>query len=302
MVFILKIAKFIVGDLQPYSVVDGAHFREMIQFADEKFSVPSSTYFRNAVVPNLMKFVREKIKNVLDERVDFCCADIDIWSSSAQHSYLSLSVHYVDKLLMVRKHCVLGLRHVPENHNADYISQMLWELLKEWNLMDKMHLFFRDNALNMVKGIEKLGIAHAGDYDHKLNLVAQHACESQRNVMEMFARSQSIVGHFRHSTTDNHKLFDLQKQLKIYSDDKPRKLIQAGNTRWNSHFDMVERLLEQKDAIVILQQRLKLPKTLTENDWKIMQSVCKLLKPVKIISLRAQRRDCCISECIPLTK
>jgi hypothetical protein len=296
--FIVKVAKFIVGDLQAYSVVDGEYFLEMIGFADQKFTLPSSKHFRTVVIPKLYDYIATKIQIILNDSVDFCCVDIDIWTSACQNSYLSLSVHYVDKNTFVRKHCILGLQHLPQSHTADYIGQNLEDLLQKWNLSSKVHLFFRDNALNMVKLFDDRGWPHAGDHAHKLHLAAQHACESQQSVLNMFSRSQSIVAHFRRSPMHMNSLSDLQKQLNL----PVSKLVIAGDTRWNSRCEQSERLLEQKEAIVILQNRLKLTQKLTEDDWKIMESACQLMQPFRKISLRAQKRDCCISECIPLTR
>lgn len=296
--FIVKVAKFIVGDLQAYSVVDGDSFQELIGFGDEKFTLPSSKHFRTVIIPKLYDYIIAKIQVILNNCVDFCCIDIDIWTSGTQNSYLSFSVHYVDKINFVRKHCVLGLQHLPLSHTADYVGQNLEVLLQKWNLDSKVHLYFRDNALNMVKLFNDRGWPHAGDHNHKLHLVAQHACDSQKSVDNMFTRSQSIIAHFRRSPMMTNSLNDLQKQLGLPSS----KLIIAGDTRWNSHCEQSERLLEQKDAIVLLQNRLKFPQKLTEIDWKIMKDVCQLLQPFKKVSLRAQNGDCCISECIPLTR
>ena len=53
------------------------------------------------------------------------------------------------------------------------------------------------------------------------------------------------MGHFSHSQLACEKLERFQNQLNL----KKKKLIQDIQIRWNSTYYMLERLLEQKEAI-----------------------------------------------------
>ena len=89
------------------------------------------------------------------------------------------------------------------------------------------------------------------------------------------------MGHFKHSTTLTAPLKQRQKAL-----DLPQHtLVQDVATRWNSTFDMMSRLLEQRRVLtdILLDHRLSKiidsSLILKENEWKTMTEFSAVLKP-----------------------
>ncbi|XP_054652845.1 zinc finger BED domain-containing protein 4-like [Dunckerocampus dactyliophorus] len=67
----------------------------------------------------------------------------------------------------------------------------------------------------------------------------------QHQKSEIRLRSRKVVVFFKTSTRAKEKLTEVQLQL-----DKPQhKLIQEVDTRWNSTFQMLQRLLEQREPV-----------------------------------------------------
>ena len=59
------------------------------------------------------------------------------------------------------------------------------------------------------------------------------------------------------------------------------------STRWNSTYDMIERVLEQQLAVsaVLLQRRNLVHLEISPNEWRILEDIVQLLRPFKIATL-----------------
>ena len=75
-------------------------------------------------------------------------------------------------------------------------------------------------------------------------------------------------------------------------------------TRWNSYYDMLVRLLQQKRAIRCAEDdiNINIEYQLTPNDWMLIPKVINLLKPFADARLDAEYENACISDTIPLIK
>ena len=52
-------------DLRPYSVVDNAGFRYMVNTLELRYKIPCRTHFSESVVPKLYKEVKSEVANEL---------------------------------------------------------------------------------------------------------------------------------------------------------------------------------------------------------------------------------------------
>lgn len=98
---------------------------------------------------------------------------------------------------------------------------------------------------NMVSPVQKAGWRHYPCFAHTLNLGVKDGIKAVCEIVRLLEKCSSIVSFFYYSTKATEKLKDMQKQLKVTE----HKLIQSVETRWNSAFYMLERLLEQREAV-----------------------------------------------------
>lgn len=75
--------------------------------------------------------------------------------------------------------------------------------------------------------------------------VLNSGCLTLPATKKMLHIARGIVTHFKHSVTSMKLLHNAQKSLGA----KEKSLIQDEPTRWDSTYYMLQRLLEQKDAI-----------------------------------------------------
>ncbi|XP_066585487.1 zinc finger BED domain-containing protein 4-like [Prorops nasuta] len=159
----------------------------------------------------------------------------------------------------------------------------------------KLHLVIADNAANMKKGFLLCNWAYEPCFIHSIQLVIQDALKSQRTITDIIAKSKRIFGHFGHSQLASEKLKCIQEQLQL----PVKKLIQDVDTRWNSTYYLLERLLEQKQAINLYIIDKPDISDLTYHQWELINNILNLLKPFEEITKIVSQRDSCISEIIP---
>ncbi|KAG5872831.1 hypothetical protein JTB14_024985 [Gonioctena quinquepunctata] len=150
----------------------------------------------------------------------------------------------------------------------------------------------------MKKGIVGAVIKYQGCFVHTLQLTIKDSIDCQRAVIDVIAKARRIVTYFNHSATACDKLKKLQEQMNVPTE----KLIQDIQTRWNSTYYMLERLLEQKKVISIYILDNPDLTDLTFHQWDLVQKLINLLQPFEEITKLSSNRECCISEVIPLVK
>lgn len=104
-------------------------------------------------------------------------------------------------------------------------------MLDEWHIpLTKVHVILRDNASNMKKAMDNMGVRSLGCFAHTLQLVVNEGLPTQRRVSDAIAIGRQIVGHFKHSPLAYSRLQDIQLQMQM----QPKRLQQDVKTRWNS--------------------------------------------------------------------
>ena len=140
-------------------------------------------------------------------------------------------------------------------------------------------MFVTDNGSNIKKSLKddlrKLNLPCAG---HTLNLSVQKAF-SVPELKSAISRAKKVVEHFNKSRLDLEELHEKQQSLGL----PKHKLIQGVPHRWNSVYDMIERLCEQQAAVaaVLHNHRDLLHLEHSPSEWRLLEDLCKVLEPFK---------------------
>ena len=92
-------------------------------------------------------------KNSLIEElksIKYVSCTADMWSSHKQ-GFLGMTVYYVDPNSLLHRSHALTCRRFQYSHTGESIAIMTAEILKEFNLIDRIVGIVTDNAANMVK-------------------------------------------------------------------------------------------------------------------------------------------------------
>ena len=180
-----------------------------------------------------------------------CGITTDAWRCLATEDYVTYTLHYItDDWKLNSK--VLSTYCLEERHTAENLAKEMKLMEERWSL-DKLFfppVYVHDNATNITKAPKTLDRNETGCLAHAINLVAC-AATSVPEVSSLLKKGRAIVGTFKRSNIANTVL--KRKQILLLP-NKQHKLIHDCPTRWNSSFDMLERLSEQLEPMLLLMQ------------------------------------------------
>lgn len=272
-----SLVKLLVKNYLPIQLVESEHFRLFVNNLNNSYQVPSRKTVSNTLIPQLYNMVQEKVRNTLD-LVTSCCLTTDGWTSCTNTSFISVTAHYIttDNLM---KSSLLDCYEYSERHTAENLCSELQRIAREWNISNKIVAIASDNAANILAAIRLTGWKQVPCFAHTLNLIVQSSLET---IAELQSKIKKIVEFFKRSTQASCKLKEMQTQL-----GKPiLSLKQDCVTRWNSTFDMINRILEVKDSLmsVIAINFPNLP-NIDNNDILIMEGITDILKVFKDVTI-----------------
>ena len=208
--------------------------------------------------PSAKKTIQSQITSMMKKPIvqltptskkDICGVGLttDAWTSVATENYITYTAHYITEDWKLKNY-VLSTQASEERHSAENLAENMKDTEEQWGI-DKLifpPVYVHDNASNVTKApkimdIPRIGI---GCLAHTINLAATSAT-SLREVTNILNKARKIVTTFKRSSLAANTLRNKQELL---LPDKQHKLLQDCPTRWNSSYDMLERLNEQSQV------------------------------------------------------
>ncbi|KAL4112258.1 hypothetical protein QTP88_016079 [Uroleucon formosanum] len=144
----------------------------------------------------------------------------------------------------------------------------------------KQYFTFEDgNIIDALKLNIEFKLWKSSCFAHSLNLTVQTALKS---ITETREKVRGIVGHFKRSPQAAEKLKTMQEQLGL---TPTLVLIQDVITRWNSTYEMFERIYNLKVPLSSVLVECNYNVYLTNEDWQIISKSCEILKHFKEITI-----------------
>lgn len=157
-------------DMVPINTVTKHGFANMIRSLDQRYVMPSRTYFSQIAIPELYDKCKAQVETELLSQVKFYAATTDLWSSRTTEPYISLTVHFVDEGFQLRSRC-LQTAFFPNDHTGENIAMGMREALAAWGLDEKrLVTITTDNAANMVKAAALNKWTRLQCFGHRLHL------------------------------------------------------------------------------------------------------------------------------------
>ena len=203
-----RIAEFVASDLRPLSIVDGAGFKQLVNYLEPGYKVPSHSHITSIC---RMKFdaMKEQLLATL-ATVQYVAVTTDIWTSRATQAYITVTVHFLTDCWKMESK-VLQTQEMPEHHTDVHISERLLKASVEWKISDKVVAVVRDNAANMVLASQLL--EDWGDlpcFGHTLQLAVKAGLDLPL-ISRLTAVCRKIVDHFKHSVVAMGALREKQR-------------------------------------------------------------------------------------------
>ena len=140
-----------------------------------------------------------------------------------------------------------------------------------------------DNASNMVSCATLLpnNITHVGCFEHTLQLSIRVFFDKAQTITRTIGAAKHLVFHFPKSVDVQNELERWQRQIGIAQN----ALILDCPTRWNSIYDMFERLLEKSLAVYAVLHDQAITKSseaweldLTGDQWTLLEAIVNVFK------------------------
>ena len=207
-----RIAEMVARDLRAISLVDCVGFNNLMSYVEPGYSVPSHTHIAT-VCRRLYESEKDRLINIIS-KCDHVGLTTDIWTSTAIHGYMTVTVHLVNDSWQLSSK-VLVTEEMPECHTGEDIADRLTKVAADWSLSsEKITACVRDNAANAINGVELTGWSHFGCAAHTLQLCIKSGLDIQA-ISQMIATSRRIIAHFKNSVVAMMGLRDKQVQLEV---------------------------------------------------------------------------------------
>jgi len=170
------------------------------------------------------------------------------------------------------------LFEVTSAHTANNIAAELSAVITEWKLDNKVVGITTDNARNVKNTVDSLEFTHFGCIGHTLQLSISRGLQLGF-ISRVLGCVRKLVEHFHKSTKAAYALGQKQQLLEI----PKHALVQQCETRWSSTFAMLERVVEQQQALcaVLLNSQDRTVRSFLpdEAEWSGIEESIVILKP-----------------------
>ena len=285
-------------DMLPISTVDKVGFREMLRTFNPRYKLLCRNHFINIAIPELVAETRSSIESqITDGNIYHFAATTDMWTSAAGDPYITLTCHAISQQWELKSYC-LQTHYLPQDHTAVNIKDVLLETLHEWNLEpDKLVGITTDIGFNVKLACELLGWIRLSCFGHNLNVAVGKGLNDTR-IQRALRVCRALVASFSRSWKKQRDLVEAQEQKNL-----PIHKLKVDVTRWGSCYDMVERVLEQLEAIrmVLCDDRNSSHLIPSWQDSDMLESIAAALKLLKVMTDALYSEQCVtISAVIPL--
>ncbi|CAG9840967.1 unnamed protein product [Diabrotica balteata] len=269
----------IVNDLQPFSIVEDRGFRKLLNELEPSYVVPHRSTFSKLLMP--AKYERKFLEvKALLKTAEYITLSTDSWTSINTEGYVAVTAHFIATDWQYYG-CLLSCFKYDGRHTVENIARELRRVADEWSISDKVYAITTDNAANIIAAVKITGWVHIPCFAHTINLIVRNGLV---HIEELQKKVKKIVEHFHRSSQATAKFFETQSQMNPNA--TPLKLINDVQTRWNSTYYMLERVVKLCNplaaTVAVLHNPVSLP---TEEEWLLLQEFCKILKPFEVVTV-----------------
>lgn len=257
--------KFIIKGRHKYKILEQKEFLLFAHSMNPTKNLISRQSLSIIVNENTLKLL-ELVKIELS-KTKHVALTTDIWSARKRsRSFSVITGHCLDQNMKM-KNLVLDFKYMPYPHDSNSIKKFLVDVLKLFDLENKLVSITSDNDSANISGIGSLldelnqrlnlqgaaKIIHIRCMAHIIDLAIKEAIKQLKVILLPI---EEVISTITSSTKRMERFAQIQQQLaeenRIDSWQplvEPLKLIQDIDTRWNSKFLALDRALLLREAI-----------------------------------------------------
>ncbi|XP_036346191.1 zinc finger BED domain-containing protein 1-like [Rhagoletis pomonella] len=277
-------------------IVEEPEMKRLIQMVSHcpNYQLPCRKTVSEKILPQIYEELLAKAKRKVSESTAVCLTT-DGWTSRINEHFIAVTAHLIDKNTNLCS-ILICCKQFSERHTSENLCNFLKEVMTEWQISHKIAAVVSDNAPNIINAVRLGEWKSIGCFAHLLNLIVQHGVAEISDVLH---KVKAIVEFFNRSPRGLQKLMDVQRQLNL----SPLKLKQDVSTRWNATYDMLERILKLKEAVVTTIALLRSDLIIDQQSWEIIEGALLLLKPFYEVTMEiSSEKNVTLSKVIVFNK
>ena len=192
-----------------------------------------------------------------------------MWTSSAGHLFMSLTIHFIDKNWILHRWTPF-VAPFPASHTGNNIALGINDMVEEFGLAGPQWELFSVNAANVNLGI-KLS-RHLNQYlcdIHTLELAVKDTFKNTLGVKVLLKKTRALAKFTKKSPTVAER--ELKREAE--KENVPfRKLANPPNTRWSGKLKNLSSVLHLKKPLMRLISRANnwYKYALNPTEWKLL--------------------------------
>ncbi|KAG6988651.1 hypothetical protein FOFC_02662 [Fusarium oxysporum] len=266
-VFQQKLVNWIVNSNQSFSIVNDQDLRDIFNYLNPSVEITKANITDvtvRAIAEREFTNNMERVKDALRNSPGQIHIQYGGWKSGNRHALYGITCVFRDSNNRPQK-CVLGLPELTERHTGNIAGQII-EIIREYEISDKLGYFTLDNAGNNKTSMGELGLEFGFDWEkrwvrcvgHVVNIVVKqmlygknpdafekevfeglHTAAKEHEVW----RRRDSVGKWHNFAVEVSRSDTWTDMLKKLKKHHPVGVVVDNATRWLSQFSMIERAL-----------------------------------------------------------
>lgn len=274
---IKSITKFLVGTLQPVSIINDASLKLFTFTLNAKYKFPLIDDIESGLT-----FEYELIRSKIEDRLKvspFVSLSTESWKSFLSDDlYVTVRAHFIDDKWIMHTH-VLSTCRLSKSNSKLHLNERLNEIIKTWNLQEKIVSITYDSPDYMDTNVSNTNIICLA---YVLQRCLNESIEQSLEAKRLIEKCQILVDHFHDDRVADVYLVKYQKSIEVPN----VALCQINVNEFNSLFKFLKTLVDQKTTIsAVLNDDGATPKSianairLTDDEWLQLQNILTILQP-----------------------
>ena len=189
--------------------------------------------------------------------------------------FITLTIHYIDGEWSLKSKC-LDTAALLADCTGDNIADCVTDILSSWELEIK-NVAATTSGSSVISAFCTLDLLRISCFGHNLDLTVKKGLNSSM-IQCALSRCRIIVNVFHRSWKKTRDLKEKQQLL----DTPQHKLKNEVSTRWGLVYEMIERIIEQQQAIsaVLAEDRKYWYSMPTDKELNVLERVLEVLKNI----------------------
>lgn len=286
---VMAITKFIVEDLHTVSIVKESGFKRLMLTLQPDLILPTTDDIFNNIL--LLYGIERSNLLLLLPSIDAISIAIERWTSLSDNKYATIKANFINSEWQPQSY-VLATVQLTDTNSLNLLNDKVLDVLKHWEIENKVvstvYDWYRPPAEFLSPGQYSALGKQFCCFALKLQIAINSSFESIPEIKSIIDKCQNLVAYFLHNNNAEIYLHKYQDYLELACD----QLIQVSADEINSTYLMLDRLLNQKLAVVsalrdtdATDPQVASELQLNDNEWLTIKEIVATLKPFQLAKL-----------------